>query len=161
MRPPYEPLSGACLKHITLKCVFLLALASGRRRGDIHALSVLRWSRGYSSVSLNTDPNFLAKNQLHDFVPEAICILSLSSVVGNCKRDRILCPIRALHFYLDKMKGGRGSRSHFFLPIKAGQEDISAQSISRWIVKVIKFSYESSSDQSLKFLKSGLMRSGP
>lgn len=39
LRQPYEPLGLASLKHLTHKTVFLVALASGRRRSEIHALS--------------------------------------------------------------------------------------------------------------------------
>ena len=37
-KPPYEPLREASLKHLTLKTVFLLAMASGRRRSELQAL---------------------------------------------------------------------------------------------------------------------------
>ena len=35
---PYEPMSVAQLKYVTLKTVFLIALASARRRSEIHAM---------------------------------------------------------------------------------------------------------------------------
>jgi site-specific recombinase XerD len=37
--PPFEPLKQATLKNVTLKTVFLLALASARRCSELHALS--------------------------------------------------------------------------------------------------------------------------
>ena len=37
-KPPYEPLREAFLKHLTLKTVFLLAMASGGRRSELQAL---------------------------------------------------------------------------------------------------------------------------
>jgi len=107
---PYEPLHRADLKFLTYKCVFLLALATGRRRGDIHALSMnpscLRWAKDYSWVKIATDPTFVAKNQLAHFSPEPVQIPSLSKTVGNGDRDRLLCPVRSLRFYLDKTRGG-------------------------------------------------------
>ena len=36
-KAPFEPLRKASLKHLTFKTVFLLALASGKRRSEIHA----------------------------------------------------------------------------------------------------------------------------
>ena len=60
-------------------------------------------------------------------------------------RDRLLCPVRALRFYLNKVKEERGTRQRLFLPIKQGLVDISSQTISKWIVKVVKHCYESSS----------------
>ena len=38
--PPFELLEGADLKHVSLKTVLLLALASAKRVSDIHAYSV-------------------------------------------------------------------------------------------------------------------------
>ena len=37
-KAPFEPMKDTDLKHLTLKIAFLLALASGKRRSEIHAL---------------------------------------------------------------------------------------------------------------------------
>ena len=37
-KPPYEPLWEASLKHLTLKTIFLLVMASARRRRELQAL---------------------------------------------------------------------------------------------------------------------------
>ena len=37
-KPPFEPLREASFKHLTLKTVFLLAMASAGRRSELHAL---------------------------------------------------------------------------------------------------------------------------
>ena len=37
-KPPYEPLREASIKHLTLKTVFFLAVASGGRRSKLQAL---------------------------------------------------------------------------------------------------------------------------
>ena len=36
-KAPFEPIKDTDLKHLTLKTAFLLALASGKRRSEIHA----------------------------------------------------------------------------------------------------------------------------
>ena len=36
-KAPFEPMKGTDLKHLTLKTAFWLALASGKRRSEIHA----------------------------------------------------------------------------------------------------------------------------
>ena len=41
-QPPFEPQEKAALKHLTWKTVFLLALASGKRRSEIHGWTVDR-----------------------------------------------------------------------------------------------------------------------
>jgi hypothetical protein len=61
--PPFEPATEFDIKFVSYKCCFLLALASGRRRSELHALSVshscLRFKRDQSAVTLLTDPSFL------------------------------------------------------------------------------------------------------
>jgi integrase len=39
MEEPFEPMETASLKSITLKTVFLVALATAQRRSELHALS--------------------------------------------------------------------------------------------------------------------------
>ena len=70
------------LKWRTLKCVFLLALASARRRSYLHALNIAPgrcvFARGNTQrqlvVSLLPEPGFLAKNQLPTQAPEWITL---------------------------------------------------------------------------------------
>ena len=59
---PYEPLHMASRFHLTLKTVFLLALATARRVSEIHAFSMdsghLRFNQSDGSVSLRTQTGF-------------------------------------------------------------------------------------------------------
>jgi hypothetical protein len=61
---PFEQAEEVDLKFLSYKCCFLLALASGRRRSEVHAFSTsnsfLRFSRDKSSVTLLTDPHFVS-----------------------------------------------------------------------------------------------------
>ena len=153
---PYEPLSEASIKFLTMKTVFLLAFATARRRSELHALSVeegcLRFNKTDGSVSLLCQPGFLAKNQLPHVLPEPINVPSLANSCGNDDTDRVLCPVRSLKYYLKRVKPLRGSRKRLFLPIK-GNKDISAASVSRWISDVIKLAYQDLSDTDLSFLQ--------
>ena len=40
-KPPYEPLQEASFKHLTLKTVFLLAMASAGRLGELHVQALV------------------------------------------------------------------------------------------------------------------------
>jgi hypothetical protein len=60
---PFEPATEVDIKFVSYKCCFLLALASGRRRSEIHALSVSD-SCLQSAVTLFTNPSFLGENQI-------------------------------------------------------------------------------------------------
>ena len=66
-KPPYEPLREASFKHLTLKTVLLLAMASAGRRSELHAL---RFDQNYiqfkpkgAGVTLYFSPEFMRKNQ--------------------------------------------------------------------------------------------------
>ena len=66
-KPPYEPMKDASQKQVTLKAVFLLSLALGRRRSYIHALlyghPYTLFTNDGSSMSLRPCPAFVAKNE--------------------------------------------------------------------------------------------------
>ena len=66
-KPPYEPLREASFKHLSLKTVFLLAVASAGRRSELPAL---RFDQNYiqfkpkgAGVTLYFSPEFMRKNQ--------------------------------------------------------------------------------------------------
>jgi integrase len=155
-KAPYEPLDQASLQVLTWKTVFLLVLASAKRRSEIHALSVedghLRFNDLDGSVSLLCQAGFLAKTQLPSVASVPFTIPSLSQSCGRDDEDRLLCPVRSLKFYLSKVAALRGSRKRLFLPIK-GKGNISAASISRWIASVIRKAYSDLTERDLSRLK--------
>jgi hypothetical protein len=56
-----------------------------------------------------------------------------------------LCPVRTLLKYLDTAFGVRSKDSNrLFVPIKQGQNDITAKPISSWICNTVMLSYKSS-----------------
>ena len=154
---PYEPMAESEMKYLTRKTLFLLSLASGARRGEVHALSAdpscLRWSRDYSSCTLRTDPSFIAKTQIGNYCPQAISIPALSAVVGRGEPERSLCPVRALRFYVERTRPIRDGRTRLFLPVRAGKRDISAQTISKWLVSTIKAAYVTASQEDVQLHK--------
>ena len=54
------------MKELTFKTVFLTALATGKRRSELHALfrKGLSWSEDKSSITLRVSPEFVSKTQL-------------------------------------------------------------------------------------------------
>ena len=64
---PFEPIDKTDLKCLTFKTVFLLTIASGRRRSEIHALlgteDSIRCGLKASSVFLQFFAGFLAKTR--------------------------------------------------------------------------------------------------
>ena len=124
IKAPYEPLDQASLQFLTWKTVFLLTMASAKRRSEIHALSIedshLRFDSSDGSVTLLCQSGFLAKNQLPSMASKPFKVPSLSRTCGHEDDDRLLCPVRALKFYLKKVKSIRGSRKRLFIPLKGG-----------------------------------------
>ena len=156
LKEPYEPLGHISLQNLTYKTVFLLALASGRRRSEIHAFSAgescLRFSRGYTSVTLLTEATFLAKNQVLNNPPQKVTIPSLIPFTGRDTPDYMLCPVRALKAYvaITSDPAIRKGRKRLFIPYDVRSEkDLSVRSISTWISKVIRRAYENVNDHSL------------
>jgi hypothetical protein len=132
--PPFEPAEEVDLRFLYYKCCFLLALASGRRRSEIHAFSVS------DSVTLLTDPCFLGKNQIPDRGAEPVIIPALPEDASS----RLSCSIRILSIYLDRTKNSHPPKNtRLFLPLKKGISDISAKTISSWICRTILLAYES------------------
>ena len=62
---PYEPLRTCEERFLAQKTLFLLALASAKRIGELHALSYrVSHSRGWGEVSFSFVPGFVAKTQI-------------------------------------------------------------------------------------------------
>ena len=143
-KPPYEPLREAFFKHLTLKTVFLLAMASAGRRSELQAL---RFDQNYiqfkpkgAGVTLYFSPEFMHKNQKPNQVNDPWYIPAVPT--GKLQFGTPNCPVRALryyHKYLTEHPELRKDRRRLFVPIKdnnAGKE-LSASTISRWICTTI------------------------
>lgn len=134
----FEPLQTCGFKELTFKTVFLTALATGRRRSEIHAFSATDAQFSDGSVSLCTFPGFLAKNQLPSVVS---CPISVPSLKGQ-DVNPLLCPVRALRIYLERVNPRRKGRKRLFIShLDSYEKEISCDSISRWIVQTIKLAY--------------------
>ena len=105
MSSPFEPMKDIDLKHLTLKTAFLLALASGRHRSEIHAWVANKISNlgQWEKVALFPFSDFIAKNQLAREGSQSVSpltILALTTIVDRqFKEDRTLCH---LSYYLDR-----------------------------------------------------------
>ena len=61
---PYEPLASASERFVGLKALFLLALVSAKRVGELHGLSYrVSHSSGWKKMSFGFVPGFVAKTQ--------------------------------------------------------------------------------------------------
>ena len=69
----------------------------------------IRHQSDWSKVSLYPSPSFLSKNQLAKEGPDSVAPLVIPALAPtldrSLKSDRSLCPVRALHYYLDRTSG--------------------------------------------------------
>ena len=152
-KSPYEPLREASFKHLTLKTVFLLAMASAGRRSELHALrfdkNYIQFKLKVAGVTLYFSPEFMRKNQKLNQVNDPWYIPAIPT--GKPEFGAPNCPVRALryyHRYLTEHPDLRKDRRRLFVPIKdnnAGKE-LSASSISRWICTTIVDSHAAIQD---------------
>ena len=129
-KSPYEPLREASFKHLTLKTVFLLAMASAGRRSELH---VLRFDQNYiqfkpkgAGVTLYFSPEFMHKNQKPNQVNDPWYIPAIPT--GKPEFGAPNCPVRALRYYhrylTEHPEGGRtdaafSSQSRTTTPVRS------------------------------------------
>ena len=159
-KAPFEPMKDSDLKHLTLKTAFLLALASGKRRSEIHAWVANKVANlgQWEKVALFPSSDFIAKNQLARDCSQSVSpvtIPALTTIVDRqFKEDRTLCPVRALRFYLDRTKDLRGSRSLLFISFKKGHtSDIRPATLSSWLKQTILLCYKQADQQALDLVQ--------
>ena len=137
-KPPYEPMAKSSLHDLTVKTVFLMAIASGQRRSALHALCLtpghVRWER--HGVRLVPRPTYIAKNQTATSGPVEIVLRPLSEH-SSIQEDRVWCPVRAVKWYLDRTKDLRRG-DQFFVISREPYSAASKDTISRWIVEAIR-----------------------
>ncbi len=105
-QPPFEPLTSVGLKELSLKTTLLLALASAKRIGDLHAFSVdshcIQFGPGDCSVTLRPRLNFVPKSILLRTQTVLLSALSIeSSPSRRADAQTSVCSIRALRIYID------------------------------------------------------------
>ena len=131
---PYEPLTEP-----------LLALASAKRIGELHALSYrVSHSRVWAEVSFSFVPGFVAKTQDPSFLAprfEGFTVPALPNARNN-RNGRFLCPVRAVRCYLDRIAAHRPRCERLFVTAGRSKKEISKTTVSFWLQKTISRAYE-------------------
>ena len=126
--------------HLTLKTIFLIAVASGQCRSSLQALSIepghLRWKN--SGVHLIPKASFIAKNQTASLGSVKVFLLSLTSF-SSVSEDKFWCLVRALKCYLNHTQELCFS-SDLFVTTTAPHRAASKDTISHWLVECFKLS---------------------
>ena len=139
----YEPLRTCEECFLAQKMLFLLALASAKRIGELHTLSYrVSHTRGWGEVSFSFFPGLVAKTQdSSSLAPrfEGFSVPALPNA-GNNRSGRLLCPVRAVRCYLDRTAPHR-PRCELF--VTAGRnKEISKTTVSFWLLKTISRAYQ-------------------
>ena len=142
---PYEPLRTCGEHFLTQKTLFLLALASAKRIGELHTLSYrVSHTRNWGEVSFSFVPGFVAKTQdPSSLVPrfEGITVPALPNTRNNCN-GRLLCPVRAVRCYRDCTAAHRPRCERLFVTAGHSKKEISKTTVSFWLRKTISRAYE-------------------
>ena len=97
---PFEPLSTASLRDITSKTLFLIALATAKRVGELQALSRLV-SFSSSAAGLSYVPEFVAKTETATRpLPRSFEVKSLGDFAAGLPEELLLYPVRSLSAYM-------------------------------------------------------------
>ena len=133
----FEPLRLASLRSLTKKVLFLLALATAKRIGEIQALSRLV-SFVRADACLSYVPEFVAKTEsLSNPIPRSFLVKSLSDFVAGLHEELLLCPVRALRIYLDRMASFSPLPRCLFLSPRRPSRALSKNAVSFFLREVI------------------------
>ena len=142
---PYEPLRTCEERFLAQKTLFLLALASAKRIGELHALSYrVSHTRDWGEVSFAFVTGFVAKTQdPSSLAPrfEGFSVLALPNVRKN-RNGRLLCPVRAVKVYLDRTASHRPQCERLFVTAGRSKKEIAKTTVSFWLRKTISRAYE-------------------
>ena len=141
---PYEPLRTCEERFLAQKTLFLLALASAKRIGELHALSYrVSHTRGWGEVSFAFVTGFVAKTQdPSSLAPrfEGFTVPALTNARKN-RNGRLLCPVQAVKVYLDRTAPHRPRCERLFVTAGRSKKEISKTTVSFWLRKTISRAY--------------------
>ena len=115
MSAAYEPLESLSLRALTKKTLFLVALATTKRVGELQALSRIV-SSVRDDLVVSYLPHFVAKTERADApLPNSFCVGSLRDYAGDLEEGSLLSLVRALQVYLERTKSAVARASTLFV----------------------------------------------
>lgn len=140
---PYEPLDKASMSHLSQKTLFLLLLASGRRRGDVHAIDPKRITHRPGQIVLWPYPGYQPKRSRYSEAGTAFQPIVIKWMTGITvePEELTLCPARVLMCYDKAAAKALPDRKRFFVSLKSPYKEVSANTLSAWFAKLIARAY--------------------
>ncbi len=143
---PFEPLQTVEPKFLSMKTLLLLALASIKRVGDLHAFSIddscLQFGPADSQIILRPRPGYVPKVPTTPFRDQVVSLQALPPEEAD-PALALLCPVRALRHYVDRTQSFRTSDQLFVC--HGGRQKgnaVSKQRMAHWIVDAITLAYQ-------------------
>ena len=140
----FEPLSSASLRDLMCKTLFLVALATAERVGELQALSRIV-SFSSSSAGLAYVPEFLTKTETAVRpLTRTFAIQSLGDFAAGLQEDLLLCPVRSLSEYVARTSNFVNRPRWLFVSPCCPSRAMSRNGISFFLREVIVHSGASS-----------------
>lgn len=117
-----------CLKNLTLKCVFLLAIVTGQRVQSLAALDIQYMIKSSDKIS------FMIQKPLKTSKPGKSQRADIHKFSDASRAD--ICPMLCTLKYLEATRHLRDSNS-LFISYSRPHKPVGAQTISRWISHVL------------------------
>ena len=145
-------------KELTLKTVFLVALASGKRRGELHALTregVKRSHGTQEGMLLHPSPSFVSKTHLKTGGLGALKPVFIPKLRTDEVSSSFLCPVECIDQYINRSAAYRSvKQKQLFIPWQEGcTRDVRPATVSGYIKKAILLAYQDSNDEFLSSLQ--------
>jgi integrase len=155
---PFEPIRTASVKAMTWKTLFLLLLASGARRSEVHAIDWKTIEHGpkWEHVVLHPVMGFVYKTQRSRGVakkPKVITIPALQPLcTAGLEVERTLCPVRALKVYLARTQILRDKEQRTLFvsydQARHKHKTVHKNTLSGWVRKTIVYCYKNATERS-------------
>ena len=133
----YKQLESVSLRTLSKKTLFLVALVTAKRVGELQALS-----KSVSSVAddvvVSYLPHFVAKTErAHSPLPHSFRVHPLKDLAGDLEEGSLLCPVRALRIYLKRTESAVARASLLFVSPRSPSRAMSKNAISYFVREVI------------------------
>jgi integrase len=143
--PPFEPIADIGLDVLTMKTVFLLAICSAKRVGELQSLDCRPAFCAVSDagVVLRTGPRFVPKVPSLSNLEQALEFKPFGKNVANpTGTPRAICVCRALQVYLAKTKQIRKT-DQLFVTFKQGDQGrpVRTPTLATWLKNTISMAY--------------------
>jgi len=148
------------LKHVPVKTVFLVALATEKRRSELHAMRKdIMHAEHWKSITILPEPEFIAKTQLGNrgsTVLNSGNIKALTNDLGSdMQEEQSLCAVRSIRYYAKITKNVRKERRKLVVAYEKGFDDpkeIHMNAIYSWLKRTILLAYTTASEADTRII---------